>query len=189
MKIEHLTKFRRQSLAKKQVLKSYSAARDFVFVCRPDASPGRAYPALTPGGLASAVQRHVIGKNDMACLTYADSVFDLGTSVAQGVEFIEKRLRRQHDTVANVATHTWMHDSGRNKVQYRLGVADHESMSGVVSALKAHHALRMPGQPVDDLAFALITPLGTYDYDVACYFCQLFIPVLGAQSLPDLDQP
>jgi hypothetical protein len=31
--------------------------------------------------------------------------------------------------------------------------------------------------------------LGTYNYDVACYFCQLFIPVIGAQSLPDLDQP
>ena len=72
-------------------------------------------------------------------------------------------------------------------MQYRLVVADHESMSGIVSALKAHHTLHMPGQPVDDFAFALITPLGTDNYDVACYFCQLFIPVRRVRSLASLD--
>jgi hypothetical protein len=33
-------------------------------------------------------------------------------------------------------------------------------MAGVMSALEAHDALGVIGQPVDDLAFAFVTPLG-----------------------------
>jgi hypothetical protein len=42
-------------------------------------------------------------------------------------------------------------------------------MAGVVAALKAHHPLRVIGQPVDDLALALVAPLAAdYDY-VPCH--------------------
>jgi hypothetical protein len=34
-------------------------------------------------------------------------------------------------------------------------------MASVVTALKAHHALRMVGQPVNHFPFALVAPLGT----------------------------
>ena len=44
-------------------------------------------------------------------------------------------------------------------------------MARVVATLKAHHALRTFGQPVDQLAFALVTPLGSYNDNVASFGC------------------
>jgi hypothetical protein len=35
-----------------------------------------------------------------------------------------------------------------------------------MATLESHHALRAVGQPVNDLALALITPLGADHYDV-----------------------
>ena len=48
-------------------------------------------------------------------------------------------------------------------MQHGLAPVDDQRMPGVVAALEAHHALRVIGQPVDDLAFALVTPLGADD--------------------------
>ena len=58
-------------------------------------------------------------------------------------------------------------DPRGNQVQHRLLAADHQRVAGVVAALEAHHALRAVGQPVDDLALALVAPLGADDDDVA----------------------
>ena len=33
-------------------------------------------------------------------------------------------------------------------------------MAGIVAALEAHHDVGLLGEPVDDLALALVTPLG-----------------------------
>src|SRR5262249_62076078 len=60
-------------------------------------------------------------------------------------------------------------DPRRNQMQHGLLAADHERVPGVVPALEAHHALRMVGEPVDDLALALVAPLGAYDYDVLAH--------------------
>ena len=55
-------------------------------------------------------------------------------------------------------------------MQYGLDGTDNQGMPGVVSALKAHHATRVLGQPVDDLALAFVTPLGADYHDIACHF-------------------
>jgi hypothetical protein len=39
-------------------------------------------------------------------------------------------------------------------------IAHHQRMAGVVPALEAHDGIRAAGQPIDDLALALIAPLG-----------------------------
>ena len=61
-------------------------------------------------------------------------------------------------------------DAGRDQVQHRLLAADDQRMARVVSALKAHHSLRVIRQPVYDLALALVAPLGADDHDVFCHF-------------------
>jgi hypothetical protein len=38
-----------------------------------------------------------------------------------------------------------------------------------MAALKAHHALGRLGKPVDDFAFAFVTPLGTDHYNVLAH--------------------
>ena len=50
---------------------------------------------------------------------------------------------------------------------------DHQRMTGVVTAIEAHHPIDLFGQPVDNLAFAFVTPLGA-DHDNILSHC--FIP-------------
>ena len=50
-----------------------------------------------------------------------------------------------------------------------LRAADDERVPGVVAALEAHDALRVLGQPVDDLALAFVAPLGADDDDVLAH--------------------
>jgi hypothetical protein len=42
-------------------------------------------------------------------------------------------------------------------------------VAGVVAALEAHHAVGVFGQPVDDLALALVTPLRADNDDVLAH--------------------
>jgi hypothetical protein len=52
-----------------------------------------------------------------------------------------------------------------------LDAIDDQGVPGIVAALKANHALGAFGQPVDQLAFAFIAPLGAHDDDVASFGC------------------
>ena len=52
-------------------------------------------------------------------------------------------------------------------MQGRLVAIDDQRVARVVSALKAHHALRHFGQPVDQFALALVAPLGADDDHVS----------------------
>jgi hypothetical protein len=56
-------------------------------------------------------------------------------------------------------------------VQGGLDAIDDQCMAGVVPPLEAHHPLGTFGQPVDQLAFSFIAPLGAYDDDVASLGC------------------
>jgi hypothetical protein len=40
-------------------------------------------------------------------------------------------------------------------------------MSGIVASLETHHALRVIGQPIDDLTLTFVAPLGSDNDDVA----------------------
>ncbi len=53
-----------------------------------------------------------------------------------------------------------------DQVQHSFLASNDESMASVVAALEAHHSPGVIGKPIDDLAFALIAPLGTYNYYV-----------------------
>ena len=62
-----------------------------------------------------------------------------------------------------------MENAGRNQAQHRLAAGDDERVAGIVAALEPHDALRVLGQPVDDLAFPLVAPLGSDDDDVLAH--------------------
>ena len=94
---------------------------------------------------------------------------DLDADRLQFVDFTQQVRHRQHHAIADVARHAGAHDARRDQLQGRLLAGDDERMAGIVSALKTYHPLRMIGQPVDDLALALIAPLGTDDDDVFCH--------------------
>ena len=80
------------------------------------------------------------------------------------VHLLHQRLRRHHHAVADEAAHAFVEDSRGNQPQHGLLAVDDQRVAGVVAALEAHHALRAVGEPVDDLAFAFVAPLGA-DHD------------------------
>jgi hypothetical protein len=86
-------------------------------------------------------------------------------------DFFEQLGRRQHHAVANVALDARAHDAAGNQVQRRFDAVDHQCVAGVVPALKADHSLCAFGQPVDQLALALVAPLGAHDHDVTSFAC------------------
>jgi hypothetical protein len=55
-------------------------------------------------------------------------------------------------------------------MQSRLDTVDDQRMAGVVATLETHHGLGAFGQPIHQLAFALIAPLGSDHDDVSARF-------------------
>jgi hypothetical protein len=82
----------------------------------------------------------------------------------------------EHDAVADEAGDPVTNDSRRNQVELVDLVADDQRVTGIVAALKAHDTLGMIGEPVNDLALALVAPLGAHDYDVLGHSCHC-VPV------------
>ena len=58
---------------------------------------------------------------------------------------------------------------GWNQVQNSLLAADDQRVTSVMTALKTDDGLGLPGQQIDNLSLALVTPLGTDDDDTLAH--------------------
>jgi hypothetical protein len=71
----------------------------------------------------------------------------------------------------------WSHARRQQREFIDLAIDD-QGMAGIVAALKADHHVGPLGEPVDDLAFSFVAPLGADDCDV-CHgyatFAQLIL--------------
>ena len=114
----------------------------------------------------------VVGQNHRAGFRHLQARNHFHASGLQLVDFAQQVRHRQHHAIADIAGHAGAHDAGRNQLQGSLLAVDHQGMTGVMAALKAHHTLRVIGQPVDDFAFSLVAPLGTDNDDI---FCHVFV--------------
>ena len=56
-------------------------------------------------------------------------------------------------------------------MQSCLDAIDHQCVASVVPPLEAHYALSAFRQPIDQLAFAFVAPLGTDHHYVATFGC------------------
>ncbi len=76
-----------------------------------------------------------------------------------------QRIRVEHDAVADNGQLARPHDARRQKGQLVDILADDQRMAGIVAALEADDRVGLLGQPVDQLALALVAPLGAnHDY-------------------------
>ncbi len=105
-------------------------------------------------------------------------------AASQLVDLLQQRGRRQHDAIADVARTLGRRMPDGIEAQDRLLAVDDERVAGIVTALKAHDAVRVVCQPVDDLAFAFIAPLRADD-DYVLAMCS---SLLGAIDLPRLSR-
>ena len=82
----------------------------------------------------------------------------------KALDFLDQRARIEHNAVANDRQLAWSDNPGRQQRELVGDPVDHQRMAGIVPALEADHDVGLLGQPIDDLAFALVPPLGA-DHD------------------------
>jgi hypothetical protein len=168
-----------EALGVLQVLHAQGAAGDLVFVGRADALAGGAdllHATLFTGRFTGHVQSLVERQDQRAGFGHAQALTHLHAGLFQAFDFFKQLAHGEHHTVADVALHAGAHDAAGNQVQSRLHAVDDQCVTGVVTALETHDAVGAFGQPVDQLALALVTPLGADDDHIATFGC-IHIPI------------
>ncbi len=156
-----------EGLGLDQVDKTNAAPADLVFVGRADATPGGADLAVAGTLLPGDVDRLVVGHDDVdVAVDHQLAVLLEVAFLLQVGDLLEKDLRVENHAVANDAALALMEDARRNQVQDGFFVADHQGVAGIVAALEAYHIIGVLGVDVNNLAFALIAPLGAHNYHV-----------------------
>ena len=150
-----------------RVSNANAAPADLVFVGRTNATTGRANLAGTAARFTRLIDGDVVRENQRTGLGNAKAAADIQASAFEFFDFLEQRFGREHDAVADVASDVLVHDPRRDQAQNGLLATDDERVSGIVTTLETHHALRVIGQPIDDLTLAFVAPLGSDNDDVA----------------------
>ncbi len=86
---------------------------------------------------------------------------------AHRLDFVEERPGVDDDAIADDRQFAGAHDPRGQQAQLVFDIADDQGMPGIGAALKADDDIGPLGQPVDDLALALVAPLGADHRDIA----------------------
>src|SRR5262245_46157398 len=89
---------------------------------------------------------------------------EIEPALLEAVQLLDQHLRVDHTSVAQHANGARPQDAAWHQPQLVRLVAEHERVPGVVAALVAGDDVGALGQGVDDLALALIAPLGADDH-------------------------
>ena len=81
-------------------------------------------------------------------------------------DLVDQRLRIDHHAVADDGELAPAHHARGQQRQLVGRAVDHQRMAGIVAALEADDDVGLFGQPVDDLALALVAPLGPDHYHI-----------------------
>jgi hypothetical protein len=141
-------------------------ATDLVLIRGADTAAGGADLALARGGLAPDIELAVQREDQRTVVGDGEIVRRDGHALP--FEPLDLGLERpgiEHHAVADDRQRAG-DDARRKHRQLVGGVADHQRVPGVMPALEAHHHVGAAGEPVDDLAFALIAPLGADHGDI-----------------------
>jgi hypothetical protein len=139
---------------------AHTAARDLVLVGGADPATGGA------DGLARRaflVDELVVRKNEIGAIAHVQAPVYVDAIFRETIDFIEQRVRIQHDAVSDCALHARMHDPAWNLMEYGGIIADVHGMPGVRAPLITHDPVSGLSQNVDEFSLAFIAPLGAND--------------------------
>ncbi len=154
-----------------QILDADRAAADLVFVSRTDATPGGADLAVTGRRFTDLIE-FAMERQDQRRV-FGDPQVVLGDDDVLGFELVDfggERPGIDDDAIADHGELAGADDAGGQERQLVDVLADDEGVAGVMSTLEADHHIGALRQPIDDLAFALIAPLGANNHDVGHVF-------------------
>jgi hypothetical protein len=112
--------------------------------------------------LALGVEQQVVGHDQVRVGAHPQAA-DVHAARAQPVDLLGEHARIDDRAVADDAELAGIEDPGGDQVELPGLPVAHDRVTGVVAALEAHDGVRALGEEVDDLALALVAPLGAYD--------------------------
>ena len=143
------------------------AAANLVLIGRTDAAPGGADLAGAAGIFAQGIEVAVDRQDERAGLGDAQDVRGDGDALAgDALDLAFQRPWVEDDAIADDRRRAADDARGEQRKLVRLAAHD-QRMAGVVAALEADDHVGAAGEPVDDLALALVAPLRADDGDVA----------------------
>ena len=152
-----------------QVAETHGAAGDLVLIGRADAAAGGADLAGAAHRLARMVHRLMQRQDQRRGVGDDQRVrADFGPLATQQGDFLDQVPWVDDHAIADDRQLAGAHDAGRQQRQLVFNPADDQRMAGVMAALKPDDDVGAAGQPVDDLALALIAPLGA-DHGHVCH--------------------
>ena len=122
------------------------------------------------GGLLRLVERAVVEHHHLGAGGDEEAALRFDARRAHGLDLLDEVERVHHDAVADDADLAFVEDATRNETQDALHTLGDDGVAGVGAALVAHHVVRLVRQDVDDLAFALVAPLGPDQNRIHCVF-------------------
>ena len=137
-------------------------AVDLVAVSRADAAQGGAEFALALERLACGVECLVVREHHVCGVADVQPTGGIDAGFFQAVDLLQQADGVDDDAVADDAGGAFAEDAGGDEVQDVFGPADDDGVAGVGAALGAHDDVGLRGQEVDDLALALVAPLGAH---------------------------
>jgi hypothetical protein len=144
-----------------QVVNPDGPAANLVFIGRADTAAGGADLALARSRFAHAIQLAVQRQDQHGVFGDAQVVRrDLHILGLQPVDLVGQRPRIDHHAIADERLLARPHNAGRQQGQLVGHPVDDQRVAGIVTTLKARHHIGALRQPVDDLALALVAPLG-----------------------------
>ena len=92
----------------------------------------------------------------------------------QRLDLAQQRRRVDHQAVADHGLLPGTQNAARDQLEDELLLADENRVAGIVAALIARHDIEPFREEIDDLAFALVAPLGAED-DYVSHFDQTYL--------------
>ena len=137
------------------------AAADLVLIGRADAALGRADLQARIRGLAEMVEL-AVQRQDQRGIVGDAQVFrrDHHILLSQAADLLDEMPGIDHDAVADDRELARTYDAGGQKRELVDLAVDDERMAGIMAALEPNDDIGLARQPVDDLALALVAPLG-----------------------------
>src|SRR5579883_340630 len=144
-----------------EIAEADGAAAGLVLVSGANAAAGRADLAVTARLLARAVDLHMGGQDQRRAFGDLEIVRrNRDTLGADRFDLLDERPGIDDDAIADDRELVGPYHARGQEAEAVLDIADDQGMAGIVTTLKAHHDIGALREPIDDLAFSLVTPLG-----------------------------
>ena len=151
-----------------QIRDTNGATTDLILITRPNAATGCADFCAFAGGLFTGAIKLAVERQDQRCIFRDHQGFwrNINALPGNGVDFLEQAPGVQNHPIADHRQLATAHNTRRQRMQFINRAVDHKSVARIVPPLEARDHIGTFAEPVNDLTFSFVTPLGAYNDDI-----------------------